>query len=741
MSEPDKSKDGALRNSRERRAARRAGRASGLSCRRCQQRKILCNRELPRCQNCAKLNIDCQDGESLKSRSLPRAYVNSLYNRIQWLESLIRARCPDIDLERDGPVVVALPQTAAGIGSEYEGEDALAPVDPDRRLRGGTAASGNVETPANTQDINRGKRVDASAIDDTTTIIDPSTIPSNVGLPHEVGLVSLGANRDPRYIGPSSGYVLSKLMLAASGRAGKITRTVDSSVISVAPFLGELVVETQGPISITKDQASKLCQTYFDIIHVQYPFLHRPTFYRSLQKFFDEDCQDQIVGFQTYMVLAISATIVSRLHKIPLAGERYYTAAMQYFEKIQVESSIQGLQCIILLLIFAMHSPTIKLDVWCLNYQCVASALDLGLQRIFTTRSGISRLDQEMRTRIFWVVYTFDRTIATMMGRPIGLREEACDLRMPADMSDECIEGEADPTSSLGTPTHMSYAILLFELAKVNSEIKYIANSVNREVPKYAFPGVVDIAAWKEDVLRHLDRLVARIPAGRGSNDYIRSILLLRYHSVKMLLLRPSPNLPRPDQDSLRKCYSSAVESIQLSNELYKSNLLVHNWITFYNIVLSTITMFYCILSVPGIATTLEVDEFASNVRASLSVLSAVGEHWSGAKRSRDILDELAGPISRWLTKKRHPENATANGQTTLAQGSASQEPFPSTAVQPSITFDNFDWMPSWTPFDGNFNGQSLSEQYGSTDCANLDNIVISLFDDFNPIPGPAFFT
>jgi len=221
-------------------------------------------------------------------------------------------------------------------------------------------------------------------------------------------------------------------VLAASGRAGKVARAIDSSAMSVAPFLGELVVETQGPISITKEQAIKLCQTYFDIIHVQYPFLHYPTFYRSLQRFFDEDAdvQHQIVGFQAYMVLAISATIVSRLHKIPLAGERYYTAAMQYFEKIQMESSIQGLQCILLLLIFAMHNPAIKLDVWCLNYQCIASVLDLGLQRVVTTSTGISRLDQEMRTRIFWVVYTLDRTIATMMGRPIGLRDEACDLRV-----------------------------------------------------------------------------------------------------------------------------------------------------------------------------------------------------------------------------------------------------------------------------------------------------------------------
>lgn len=195
-----------------------------------------------------------------------------------------------------------------------------------------------------------------------------------------------------------------------------------------------------------------------------------------------------------------------------------------------------------------------------------------------------------------------------------------------------------------------------------------------------------------------------------------------------MLLLRPSPNIPRPDQQTLRHCYSSAEESIRLFNELYKKNLLVHNWITFHSTVLSTITMFYCILSVPSITTTLEVEDFMSNVRAGLGVLGAVGEHYSGAKRSRDILDELAGPISRWLLKKRGAE-----GPELLSQSTADHIPteggFDSSTMQLGTT-DGIIWPPPWSPFDGRFDGQFLSETYGSTDCANLDSIVLSLFDD-----------
>ncbi|KAI0908497.1 fungal-specific transcription factor domain-containing protein [Ustulina deusta] len=700
---------------------------TGLSCRRCQKRKIRCNGELPRCQSCAKVGVDCEDGESLKARPLPRAYVSSLWGRIEWLESVVRVYCPNIDLERDGPPIMDAPQIRGGAG--LENDDNFNIGDANQSSSEIPEAQPDFAVLDNAEDTIHKGPTEAATTDNQITSIEPPEIPSNAGLSHEVGLVSLGANRDPRYIGPSSGYVFCKLMLAASSRAGKMTRSVDNSTPSVAPYLRELVIETHSPISITKDQAVNLCQTYFDIIHVQYPFLHFPSFLQSLREFFGDDCQNHIAGFQIYMVLAISATIVSRLHKIPLSGERYYMTALQYFEKIQMESSIQGLQCILLLLIFAMQSSTIRLDVWCLNYQCIASVLDLGLQREVTTSSGISRLDQEMRTRIFWVVYTLDRTVATIMGRPIGLRDEACDLRMPADLSDADIESEVIPTPSLSSPTHMTYAIHLFKLAKINSEIKYVANSVNPDAPNYAYPAVIDINAWQKEVLARLDQWAVGVPAARGASDYSRTILLLRYHSVRMLLLRPSPNIPRPDQHALRHCYSSAEQSIRLYNELYKKNLLVHNWITSHSTVLSTITMFYCILSVPSIATTLKEEEFMSNVRAGLNVLGAVGEHYSGAKRSRDMLDELAGPISRWLLKKRRAEGPEQPGQSTADAIPAAKDDLVSSTMQPD-TIDNIVWPSFWGSFDGGFDGQWLSESYGSADCANLDSIVLSLLDD-----------
>jgi hypothetical protein len=138
------------------------------------------------------------------------------------------------------------------------------------------------------------------------------------------------------------------------------------------------------------------------------------------------------VAFHVYMVLAIAASDLSRRFRLRLPAEGYYTAATQHFERACAEGSLEGLQSLLLLMVYALHNPSCGINIWSLNYQCLGALIDLGLQRDVRASSAfpISFLEQEMRTRIFWVVYNFDRTLGTMMGRPIGVRDEACELRV-----------------------------------------------------------------------------------------------------------------------------------------------------------------------------------------------------------------------------------------------------------------------------------------------------------------------
>lgn len=255
---------------------------------------------------------------------------------------------------------------------------------------------------------------------------------------HEIGLISVGT-ADQRYLGPSSGYFLARLLLSCSPRKhdrGETTNYNATNGADLAQSLcDQLVYAAPGPLPLPgRAQANELARIYFDTVHPQYPVLHEPSFMQGMNYLYNSHAQtletDASVAFQVNMVLAIASSILSSRVRSHIPGESYCLSALKHLERLNVQNSFSGLQCILLLLIFTVHSPYMRLNVWYLNYHCIAAVLELGLQRDVTMSSGISLLDQEMRTRVFWTIFTLDRTIATMMGRPIGLRDEACDLRV-----------------------------------------------------------------------------------------------------------------------------------------------------------------------------------------------------------------------------------------------------------------------------------------------------------------------
>jgi hypothetical protein len=249
---------------------------------------------------------------------------------------------------------------------------------------------------------------------------------------HEIGLVTLSSGGEARYIGPSSGYFLANLVFSSAGRRSRPpgTRSVDEPI-----SLSAELFNTPALLPSRKEDAIELSSKYFSTVHLLYPFLHEPSHMQRLERMYTEESAakpDPSDAFHVHMVLAIAASDLSRRFRLRLPAEGYYTAATQYFESTCAEGSLESLQSQLLLMVYALHNPSCGVNIWSLNYQCLGALIDLGLQRDIRTSSSfhVSFLEQEMRTRIFWVVYSFDRTLGTMMGRPIGVRDEACELRV-----------------------------------------------------------------------------------------------------------------------------------------------------------------------------------------------------------------------------------------------------------------------------------------------------------------------
>lgn len=277
-------------------------------------------------------------------------------------------------------------------------------------------------------------------------------------------------------------------------------------------------------------------------------------------------------------------------------------------------------------------------------------------------------------------------------------------------------------------PNTMEYSTHLFRAAKLNSEIKYIANSVSHNTPRYAYPIFNDILEWQQDMIQKLDAWADKIPS---TSPRLSLICRLRHHNLRMLLLRPSPGIPKPSSGALVKCHESARETIRLFATMYRNNWLVHNWISFHGLVLAALTMLYCIKVEPSIAQTTKVEDLLRDHSSALSVLSATAEHWPGAKRCRDVLDDLGRSTVQWLQKT----DRQTQVQTPTHTQTRSRRRDTQALTEMQVTAES-PFMAGQTGADTLFDPADFLQELTFTsdiESANIESIMQNLFQDFIP--------
>ena len=223
----------------------------------------------------------------------------------------------------------------------------------------------------------------------------------------------------------------------------------------------------------------------------------------------------------------------------------------------------------------------------------------------------------------------------------------------------------------------MRLSIQFFKLAKLNSELKYVANSVNHgEAPQYANPGIKDFLSWQNHMLERLDEWSADMPPQDSENAYVHQMCQIYGESLRIVLLRPSPAIPNPSAETLDSCYEATTTMLRLIIHLYEKSLLVYTWDMVYSVVLSFITRMYCIRKSPKVVKRVDRDALSSDIGDICSVLSAMGEHWPGAKRCRTTLDDLGRAVIRWIKELESGTSADDRNE----PASISSKPLPASA-------------------------------------------------------------
>ncbi|KAH7010040.1 hypothetical protein EDB80DRAFT_839139 [Ilyonectria destructans] len=672
-----------------------------LACRRCRARRIKCDGQVPACTNCAKAGQVCLDVDNQNSGSLvPRNFAGAARARIQWLEDIIKQQLPDVDLA-SGPQVGAYPDPNPSTSSDREHVDDDGPSPP------------TTSNPPRTNDIANQvlhssqslKRLAEGPLSDGPDVSFPERAHS---IALNLGMLSLNSDSSQRhYIGSSSGLLFTHLIGAtpsstgspsvAGAEAGEAER--DEWLAEGA--LGNMSHQYYRSLYLflkqelpRKEDALVLAHTYIRWIHPDYPVLEPSSLLSALDALYScvgyslesdtfprgwpsqfeafrwngrlmsphhPDAQIipmPVIAFIVFMVFNIAAIVKvrSRIYEYP--PERFYRAALHFSKDAFSQTSLPSIQALICLITHSMLTPA-DVNLWTLIHVALAHCVELGIHREEPLAESEDLAYQQIRRFTFFTIYSLDRSISSIQGRPLGFRDETFDIKMPDPETPTTLVDNHIAVSFASAVTR--YSIHHWELDRIISDIKLLFYHLPGTSLWYSRP--MDPPSQQSRIREMLvswwERASADNFSSTGLDSRQRQIwrlkLKIKYHSAMVMLFQPSQILRNPGEDSLQTCFDNAsciLHEYQLLHDLHG---LHHGWRTVQNIFAAGATLMYSFWTSAAVRGNASTTDLSKNLRTCSSLLTVGGEWWPSVKKGQASFGSLADLTIQRLYTDRTP--------------------------------------------------------------------------------------
>lgn len=423
-----------------------------LACERCKKRKQKCNGEQP-CSKCEARNLSCE--YIVPQRPMPfgkNHYIESLERRVADLETLLAAN---------------------GI-NDYTNDH----------------WKGN----ASNVDINQAVGVELSpegpqqSTSPTSNPVEDNVIEWQEGIDPVASVLrslSLEVNGSG-YIGASSHVALGRLFSFLS--SSKVFKG-HSAMHSIPAHIGARgdTSSFEDPINLSDvpvDVADRLFSGYLKHIATRFPVVHS-VWIKNLhdrRQYLSEIFEKSTL----HLIYAAAGRFLETTGESgDFAIRRHYEAALRSLDVIMNYNDVRTIQVLMLMAVYCLRDQ-IGAGAWTYSRTALLIAIDHGLHRQTKSMSQVT-LENELKKRLFWTCYSFDRQISIPMGRPFGISDRDIDLEIPLDINEDSTEKSLScwepPQIPVQKSTTLSSFIRLIALRKIESEIQQAIYRVDRTAP------------------------------------------------------------------------------------------------------------------------------------------------------------------------------------------------------------------------------------------------------------------
>ncbi|KPM37048.1 hypothetical protein AK830_g9524 [Neonectria ditissima] len=555
-----------------------------------------CDGQVPSCSNCRRNSLVCLVEDPATKRHQPRNYLETLEQRVNLLEGMLRE---------------ARPSLAESISS------------PNRQLNTNNRPSDTL-----------------TAGDEHHELSDLSSM---------AGTLSLNAaGAEPHYLGPSSTFAFSRF----------IKPSLREAVSPMPPAQDKHEIPTPEPCLLPDYQtAVRLSNAYFQNIHPQYPFLHEPTF-RTWETALEDPLDamsilnyNPVPLYFLNMVYAVGALLLPNSGYSP---EQLYVSALLYIDDILCHDNLECIQAILCSAAYSLRSSK-GTSHWKLAGQALRQCVNLGYHCNRNRRvQAANPLQLELQKRSFWSAYVMECSAAVMLGRPLSLHFQEIDAEFPLDLEDSfittagvCGSPRRSPTDP---PTMMTYAIHAFRIRTLQGRIQTsLYSDITVRAPEIR-------KARVQGFLTELDNWHALGPPpivppdGGGLSFFVTpDWFQVNYNYAILQLYRVQiTNSKEPASDDIFKtCLDAAKSTCHRYRRQFFGKPTTYTWGALHELFLAGLTYVYCLWTSPAAREASRLDQVSSTCTDCIMVLVILAERWSEAAPYRDIFEALA---SRTMT-------------------------------------------------------------------------------------------
>lgn len=686
------------------------------ACNRCRVRKNRCDQQLPACSACTKAHVRCVGYDPITKREIPRSYVYFLETRLSYFEKLLVANNVPFD-----------PTDTFDADSRHLGQDEV--DSPVEQIKPEPSKPDPYAQARDAQQKQEDERLDH--------------------LVSNIGMVSVHGTSDHRYLGSTSGISFARVVLSAVKKsiphahgergASSVNKSAAAAATSGSSMRETYFgLQTKPNISEApfpdRDLGEKLVTLYFEHANPQIPILHRNEFMAMLERTYSVAPEERSPRelYLLNIVCAIGAGTIwgssdaesataeyaskrARLSAQQAQPEEYHASAIVHLSSFLSSSGnastdggggdLEELQAVLLLAGFALMRP-IAPGLWYIVGVAMRLAIDLGLH--YEDGSGLNHADlqlgagtdtnskkvqqrgkrqwtRDLRRRLWWCTYTFDRLVSTCVGRPFGITDQVITTEFPSLLDDQYITKDGIVNGvPLQEPSYKRIAHHYFRLRLLQSEIVQVLQYEQAQMArmkgwnrqndfmhtKLPSPFLVkhkSFKSWRKDIDQRLFEWKDSAPhKTETAVSFSTQFLELNYWQAVTMLYRQSLSVPaafagefsptedvaspssiftedKEDEDLVfLKCAEAGQKTLKLYRQLHRLRLVNYTYLATHHLFMAGISFLYAVWHSPAVRSRISLDDFDFTVLAATSVLADLMVKCPPAEACRDAFERMS---------------------------------------------------------------------------------------------------